>query len=273
MDVARLVSAAGGIASRRLLLEAGVTRAQLAVAVRSGHVVDHGRGGCALPDLARAFGVAARVRGAVGCISALRWYGIALPPGHDIPHVVCRSTRSAPGAVWHRGRVDGPVEPIVRAAARAVGCLPRHDALAVCDAVLRTSPTSRRDLEQALGGRPGEAARWVLRHADPRAESRLESLTRAALIDGGITGIDLQAQLVGIGRVDFLVDGWLIVEADGFGSHSNRPDYRRDTSASRQGYVTLRFSWEDVLGSPDKVARSVATVLSRRRRSGFRTAV
>lgn len=120
--------------------------------------------------------------------------------------------------------------------------------------------------------------RWVIRHADPRSESVLESALRALLLRGGVEGLDLQVVLADVGRVDMLIDGWLVLEADGFADHgSRRSDYRedrrRDAAAVAAGFITLRFSWESVVFDPDPVLVSVRAAMTRRGRSSFRTAI
>jgi very-short-patch-repair endonuclease len=42
-------------------------------------------------------------------------------------------------------------------------------------------------------------------------------------------------------------------------------DRRRDRMAARQGWVVLRFTWEDVTERPDEIADTVAVVLAARR--------
>ncbi|MGN8553563.1 UNVERIFIED_CONTAM: endonuclease domain-containing protein [Microbacterium sp. SLM126] len=60
-----------------------------------------------------------------------------------------------------------------------------------------------------------------------------------------------------MGRVDFVVEGRLIVECDSRAHHSDwnqqRTDYRRDLAAAQQGFVTLRLMAEDILYRPDEV--------------------
>jgi very-short-patch-repair endonuclease len=70
-----------------------------------------------------------------------------------------------------------------------------------------------------------------------------------------------------VGRVDLLVDVWLVLEADGFEHHSNRASYREDRRRGNAlavlGYAVLRFSYEDIVHHEDVVAEVVARVLAR----------
>ncbi len=110
--------------------------------------------------------------------------------------------------------------------------------------------------------------------ADPRCGSVLESLCRLLLIQAGlapeVTQLLVRSRDGGrIGRVDF---AWpsarLVVEVDGFAFHADRESYREDRRRSnalqRAGWVVLRFSWEDVVHTPQLVVAAVREVLSHR---------
>lgn len=116
--------------------------------------------------------------------------------------------------------------------------------------------------------RPDHAAglRRAVRFADDLADSPLESVLRPLL---AILNCELRSQvrIPGVGAaVDFVLDGWLVVEADGYEFHSDRKAYRKDrarlNALAAQGYVLLRFTWEDVRFRPGWVLEQVARVLS-----------
>ena len=76
-------------------------------------------------------------------------------------------------------------------------------------------------------------------------------------------------QLDGVGfSPDFL---WpaakLIVETDGAETHRTRrafeADRRRDQLLAQAGYTTLRFTWRQITGEPERVARTIEAVLKR----------
>lgn len=166
---------------------------------------------------------------------------------------------------------------MARALAQAGACRPPVEVLAAVDAALRAGLVQVGDIEAAVTTKRRRDLRWALQNADPRAESVLESALRCVLLRGGIRGIELQARVPAVGRVDLLVDGWLVLEADGFAAHSARAEYRSDrrrlAAAVVAGYVTLRFSWEDVVWTPDVVLQVVRAALVRRSSQAFRTAV
>ncbi|WEK61597.1 MAG: hypothetical protein P0Y60_02190 [Candidatus Microbacterium colombiense] len=81
-------------------------------------------------------------------------------------------------------------------------------------------------------------------------------------------GVDFetQVQLPGVGRVDFLVDGWLIIECDSREFHEGWgkqvEDRRRDIAAARLGYVTIRPLATEILRDDSTVRDMLQGVIS-----------
>ena len=71
--------------------------------------------------------------------------------------------------------------------------------------------------------------------------------------------------LPGIGRVDFLLAGFLIVEIDGFAFHSKRADMLRDrqrnNTSTVTGYAVLRHMPEHIWFHPEQVLTEIRAVL------------
>lgn len=72
-----------------------------------------------------------------------------------------------------------------------------------------------------------------------------------------------------VGRVDFVIDGMLILEADGMenhdgGSHRHK-DLRRDAAASAIGYETLRFDYALIVHDWPVVEAAIIAAISRLR--------
>jgi len=279
VDLPAAVAGLGSVARRTDLERLGATRAQLRDAVTAGDLVLVRPGGYALPHAPADVVRALRWSGSVTCVSALAMHGFALlrPPAAthlsspgDAGHRGGRSCR------WHRDERGPRIADVLPAAAQALRCVDHAGALAIADQVLRHE-WDRADLAARLPRRGSATARWVLDHADPRAESVLESALRCALLRGGITGIEPQVTLVDVGRVDFLVAGWLVVEADGWGTHSDKAafvnDRRRVVAAMQDGRVTVRFTFAEVVDHPDDVAAAVRVILDRTVGGRFSTLV
>ncbi len=79
---------------------------------------------------------------------------------------------------------------------------------------------------------------------------------------------DVQVTVSGVGRVDFVVDGWLIIECDSEAFHSSweqqKRDRRRDQAAAAQGFSTSRPITEDIMWHPDEVRAAVVGLLAGR---------
>ena len=79
--------------------------------------------------------------------------------------------------------------------------------------------------------------------------------------------VELQVSIDGVGRVDFVVDGWLIIECDSREFHegweAQKRDRRRDIAAAALGYTTIRPIAEDILGAPEHVLAELKRILAR----------
>ena len=85
--------------------------------------------------------------------------------------------------------------------------------------------------------------------------------------------VEPQVHILGLGWVDFLVDGIVVVEVDGFAYHSGRQPYRedrrRDRVAGLLGLSVARFTFEDAIGATGRSAFEVAEMAARARRAGI----
>ena len=99
--------------------------------------------------------------------------------------------------------------------------------------------------------------------AESIAEVDAQHLFRANRI-----GYDAQVHLPGISRVDFLIEGFLIVAVDGFAFHSSREALRRDLGRNNAStpscFAVPRYTPEHVWFEPERVQAEIRAVLSRR---------
>lgn len=279
----------GGAARTAALRRAGVSSRPLRAAVTAGAVVQHAEGLYAVPGCAREQLARAALDGVLSCLDAARAHGLSVLGPDPRVHVLAArgSRRTWPGAVPHRlgppGAASARAVPVpvalglvatLRSAAR---CAPAAAAVSLVDEALRTHRCTRAQLLASCTGRD-PLWRAVLGLSDPRAASGIESFARVELVEAlrglGLT-VEVQVALRGVGTVDLLVDGWLVVELDGFAYHADRASYREDRRRnqvlSRHGHVWLRFTYEDVLRSRGDLAEQVLETWSRGRPPGFRS--
>ena len=290
--VTQLLDRQGGLARRRDVLRAGLSRRRLDRLVRDGGLrlltphlitnVDQPRPGEPL----RAAVVA--LQGTASHEDAALLWGMELavtPQGRSVTVERNRSRAAHSGTTVHRSNLRaGEREERVgiwrTSALRTVldlcRSLPLHEAVAVTDSALRRALVTVEELTGALCELPAGAGRdrvaRVLTMVDLQCGSVLESLARVLLIQAGLAPEQTQhvvrtAAGRWIGRVDF---AWpsvrLVVETDGFAFHADRATYRKDRRRGNAlvlaGWRVLRFSWEDVVSQPEQVVAAVRALLA-----------
>ncbi|GMA35172.1 DUF559 domain-containing protein [Demequina litorisediminis] len=114
---------------------------------------------------------------------------------------------------------------------------------------------------------PGPVAAWLERHADGRAESVPETCARVALVSAGMR-VTLQQWFEGIGRVDMVVEGRVVVECDGREYHSDDRAFSRDRWRDRRllalGLPVMRFTYADAVFHPELLVQDVKRLLATR---------
>ena len=96
--------------------------------------------------------------------------------------------------------------------------------------------------------------------ADPRAANPFESCLRAVALRVPGLVVEPQFQVDDIGRADLVSrELRLVIEADSHEFHSDeqafRNDIRRYTAMVRNGWIVVRFCWEDVMFKQEYVAQ------------------
>lgn len=279
------------VASREELLESGLSRRGLTAALRAGHLIrarrDHYVSAAAPIEVIQAV----RVGGRVACVSLLRLLGVfVFESSHVHVHTAVNAARLRSPVVIGRPlepRTTRPARvhwaPLLRpedaapasvgiwdAVLQAVRCqAPRH-AIASLDSALNKRLISGADLDQLFRALPARFG--VLRPMiDGRAQAGTETLVRLMVVGLGCR-VELQVHLEGVGYVDLLVEGWLIVECDSRAFHDTWEqrvkDHRRDLTAAALGYLTLRLTAADILYHPESVLSALRGVLRNRRPRG-----
>lgn len=143
---------------------------------------------------------------------------------------------------------------------------PRH-AIATLDSALHLGVIEEQGLRDVFATLPTRY-QTLLSLIDARCEAGTETLVRLILRQLGAS-IAIQPFVEDVGRVDFIVDGWLIIECDSKTYHDGwdavRRDRRRDIAAARRGYTTIRLLAEDILYRPDEVRAALAAIIATRR--------
>ena len=108
---------------------------------------------------------------------------------------------------------------VVDALAHAVSCQPARHAVATLDSALNRGFVGEAEIAEIFAALPSKY-RIVRALLDRRAESGTETLMRLMVRAVGAV-YDLQVVIDGVGRVDLLVDGWLVIECDSEEFHSS----------------------------------------------------
>ncbi|HEY8317259.1 MAG TPA: DUF559 domain-containing protein [Amnibacterium sp.] len=262
------------------LREQGWAKRQVAAAVADGRLVAVRRGHYAAattpPDVVRAM----RVGGPATAGTAAAAYGFWAPPEPPLsvavaeneprlrdPDDAARPLDPSSGVRVHRvatmpraALITGLL-PVVLVLQHLLLTVPAAFAVASIDSALRERRFRRDDLA-VLRARVPAHLRDLVDAVDIRCESGIESVARYLLQSLGLHVVP-QVDIPGVGRVDLVVEGRLIVELDGREYHEGQfaRDRARDAIAASQGYRTLRFTWAQVLFDWPTVQAAVLAAL------------
>jgi len=211
--------------------------------------------------------------GHLTCASAALRYGLWLKDKPARLHLATRHCRGK-GFIRHGSTrfpllEAVPVASVEDTAIHALTCLPEVDAIAVAQSAMETFGIPRSMLASELSADFYGNARRRLAKADGISESVPEISARLLFESAGFDFLR-QVEIEGVGRVDFLINGWLIVEVNGYEFHSSRDAWRKDmarlNAAQALGYGTLSYAPEQVWNSPGHVLAEIHTMLQRGRR-------
>lgn len=270
----------GGVARWSDLAGTSVTARQLDRLVQAGEVVRVTPGVYARAGVDATLVSACVHRSHVTCVTAAALHGFTVLTVPPVPHLsVPRSRGRTPSrvrrawpAVLHREDgselskdARGPLAAVADALARMLTCVDADAALVTIDSALAARRVTVDQIRACVRGPRQVRALIALRQADGRSQSPTETLARLALTRAGLP-TEPAVRIPGVGWVDLLVAGRIVVELDGFAYHSGRAEYRedrrRDRELVRQGYIVLRFTYEDVIRDPQTVVRAVLATLA-----------
>jgi very-short-patch-repair endonuclease len=272
--------------TRADLLAGGGTRRSIQGAVRRGDLI-HVRRDRYLPGTAHEqFARAVRVGGRLTCLSLLAMLGVFVLENRNLHvHVLSNSSRlrftgrararfdTARRRVrLHWGSLleaagSSSAVNVLDALAHAVRCQPPRAAIATIDSALYQGFILEAQLADLFAALPARF-RPLLPLIDGRAESGPESLVR---LMARMLGCDirLQVEFDGVGRVDLVLDGWLVVECDSKEFHASWEaqlrDRERDLALAAMGYCTIRLTAATIMYRPDEAFAALKGLIRSRR--------
>ncbi|GAB3600229.1 DUF559 domain-containing protein [Microbacterium tumbae] len=269
-----LIDACGGIARGSQLNAFGCTRKHLSAAVRNGEISRIRPGVFATTSAHGDAVTAAAHGGALTCARALRLHGVWVLTDDENPHVwLGPGGRRHPheGCTCESHYRPGPmrlgIADVEHALIHAYHCHGDEFFFAAFESAWHQRLIGRLARMRIRAQLPA-SARWLVDFARDDAESGLESLVRLRL---HLLGIRVRTQVVidGVGRVDFVIEERIILEADGAQNHGapsqRHRDLRRDAISSRLGYETLRFDYALIIHDWGTVIAAILAALARAR--------
>jgi very-short-patch-repair endonuclease len=271
-DAARLILPATFL-SPAALTAMGLGRYRVSCLVKDGRLVRLRNGRYIPADLHPDLVTAGRLGGRLDCVSLLSAIGVFVRHKPTAPHVQFTpgTTRLPPRpmgvtAHWRHtsGERAGLAAELTEALTQACRCLTPRDAVATLDSAWHHGLVDEQAIAEIFARLP-RRFRSLRQLLDRRSESGAETLMRLLLRGLGCR-VEVQVKVPGVGRVDLVVDGWLIVECDSQAFHegwyAQKRDRRRDLAAAALGYTTVRPLAEDIYYRPDEVLATMKAVVS-----------
>lgn len=256
------------------LKAAGLSQARIAELVRGGRLVRARRNTYLHPSSSTMAAAAARCGGRVACTSLLAEHGVfVLEKATVHVQVPAHATRvRPPGGVrvhWAPLHREPPPRSlrveIFDALLQSVVCQPPRAAIATLDSALHLGLIDEDGLDELfrLVPRRRRALRALV---DGRCESGPETFVRLLLRALGLR-FECQVWIDGVGRVDFLVEGWLVIECDSRAHHggweAQVADRRRDLALAALGYASIRPIAADIFADTPALGRVLLSMLQR----------
>lgn len=290
MDAVSALAAIGEpVATRSQLLAAGSTPRALTTAVRNRQLIRVREGFYALPSADPMLLQAVRIGGRLGCVSALGAHGVWVAP-HQFAHVALAPNAARLRTPRDRFRqlsrelLDGcelhwspsvdntgssvHTVGVVDALVQAVRCQTAELAVAALDSALCEGLVRPSDVEAVFAALPNKY-RPMRDLVDGRCMSGIETIVRLILIELGVP-FEVQVSFRGVGTVDFVVAGCVVIETDGHLGHDGEVgslrDYARDVALAALGYIVVRLNYKQVMFERQAAVAAIVGALRSHRR-------
>jgi predicted transcriptional regulator of viral defense system len=285
-ELARIAGAGHGVVTRTQLLNAGVTRHEIATRLRTGSLIRVHRGvyrvGHRAPSTEARYLAAVLAAGDGALLSgraAAHLLGLIkgeAPP----PEVITRTQRRIEGVRTHRSRIplnarDAttyrgiPITTVPRTLVDVAKHLSAEELARACHEAGVRYGTTPKEVEAVLARRPNNPGAKKLRqviHGDVKVTlSKLEALFLALLRDAGLP-LPETNRPAGGRRVDCRwPEHQLTVELDGYRFHNSRhsweQDRHREREARARGDDFRRYTWSDVAENPTQMLRELVSAM------------
>lgn len=276
------------------LTAAGASWRSLKDAVENGNLVRARRGHYVLADTDRHTLEAVRVGGRLACISAAADAAVfVFDDAYSHIHLDATASRlrtpsdrrqrlnarNREGIELHWEHLLEPsggsefAVGLVDALVQIFRCQEPKFAVASLDNALHQRLLSVRSVDTIFGALPDDLQHLRLL-VDPRSEAGQETVLRLIVRGAGLE-CEIQVSITGVGRVDMLVEGCLVVEADSRRFHEGWPAQARDRTRDRNlaalEYMSYRALYRDIMFYPERVIAAILGLLAARNR--FRTVI
>ena len=258
--------------SPRALAERGASRHRTALLVAEGRLIRLRNGRYAAGDLDDDLVQSGLLGGRLDCVSLTRALGVFVRAQHPLHVQFEPGTTRLPHrpahvmAHWRRSSADRSAlaADVIEALAQACRCQTPRDAVATLDSAWHQGIVDEEGIAAVFARLP-RRYRGLRPLLDSRSESGSETIMRLMLRGLGYR-VEVQVTLPGVGRVDLIVDGWLIVECDSEEFHggwqAQKRDRARDLAAAALGFTTIRPVAEDILYRTEGVLATLKRVLA-----------
>lgn len=183
------------------------------------------------------------------------------PPKHPMRGVVRH---------WTHERRSNPLEPpwrvsVIDALVQVAKIAPREQFIACVESAVCKKELTRAGIPILFSLLP-QRLQSLSSSLDFGSESGLETIARLRLapcVRRIVTQVKIPgiAKLGGDGRVDLLIDGWLVIELDGDEFHDPVADRERNAALVRLGYRVHRFGYDQVINGWPLVEATVLELL------------
>nr|WP_223943524.1 type IV toxin-antitoxin system AbiEi family antitoxin domain-containing protein [Arthrobacter sp. StoSoilB20] len=276
MDLPQFLRSRHGVARTADLKRAGFSERTLASALSSGSITKLQRGVYVTQGADSDVVAAFRANGRLTCVSAARFHGLWTLRKPEALHLSCGNGLPKPGIVDHACITHPPhsylpVAGVADVLMHALRCRPKLESLVMVQSAVSQALLSPDYLRSKLTGPRNGRARAILGLVLPRADSLLEVLAHTHFTAAGLT-VKMHVQLPGVGEVDCLINGSLVIELDG-GTHLEgrqvKKDHYRNNASLRGGFLVLRYYYSDVVHHPERMVAEVLEVLTIREAGHF----